>query len=68
MTFRKVPPMTTVDLSAAVWRKSTRSSSEGNCVEIAPLTTAVAVRDSKNVPGPALAFPTPSWSAFLNTR
>ena len=39
------------DLTGAVWRKSTRSSSEGVCVELA---NAGAVRDSKNPVGPVL--------------
>jgi hypothetical protein len=48
------------------WRKSSRSndSASGSCVEIAFAAQAVAVRDSKNVPGPTLAFPGASWEAF----
>ena len=29
------------------WRKSTRSDDYGNCVELAALTNAIAIRDSK---------------------
>jgi hypothetical protein len=48
-------PTAPADLSAATWRKSTRSSGGGsNCVEIASLPRVVAVRDSKNPEGPAL--------------
>ena len=49
------------------WRKSSRSASEGNCVEIAHPATAqmVAVRDSKNPIGSTLNFPTPTWIHFL---
>jgi hypothetical protein len=40
------------DLSTARWRKSSRSSGQnGACVELA---STGAVRDSKNVAGPAL--------------
>ena len=48
------------------WRKSSISddSASGSCVEIAFMARAVAVRDSKNVPGPTLAFPTSGWAAF----
>ena len=58
--------MTAPDLAQAIWRKSTRSGSESNCVEIAHLPAAItAIRDSKNPTAPALSFPTPSWSYFL---
>lgn len=56
------------DLSRVVWRKSSRSSSNGGaCVEVA--TTAEPMhlaRDSKNPSGPALAFTPVEWTAFLN--
>ena len=45
-------PTAPPDLSAAIWRKSTRSSGGGsNCVEVAPLLSRVAIRDSKNPEG-----------------
>lgn len=49
------------------WLKSSYSASEGNCVEVAHLgEPTTAVRDSKNPTGPALIFPTPTWSRFLH--
>ena len=56
------------DLSRASWRKSTRSSSEGqNCVEIAAnLPGIVAVRDSKNPDGAKLIFTSAEWTAFIH--
>ena len=55
-----------MDLSSAAWRKSTRSGSSGNCVEVADnLTGVVAVRDSKDPAGPALTFTPDAWAAFI---
>ncbi|HEY1642273.1 MAG TPA: DUF397 domain-containing protein [Streptosporangiaceae bacterium] len=54
------------DLTGAVWRKSTRSNSGGNCVEVARnLPGVVAVRNSKQPGGPVLRFSPAQWSAFL---
>jgi hypothetical protein len=54
------------DLDLAVWTKSSRSTDQGNCVEVAALGTTHALRDSKNPTGPALKFTTAAWSAFTN--
>jgi hypothetical protein len=56
-----------IDLSGAAWRKSTRSSSQGqNCVEVAAgLPGIVAVRDSKHPAGPPLIITPRNWTAFI---
>jgi hypothetical protein len=51
--------------SDGVWRTSSRSGSEGNCVEVAWVPGLVAVRDSKDRSGPTLAFPESAWRAFV---
>jgi len=48
------------------WRKSTKSQSNGQCVEVADLAQSVAVRDSKDKTGPTLAFNPESWKAFVS--
>ncbi|MFD8531395.1 DUF397 domain-containing protein [Streptosporangium canum] len=56
-----------MDLSAAVWRKSSRSGDNGGqCVEVADnLPGVVAVRDSKDPDGPALLFTPAEWRSFV---
>ena len=54
------------DLAPAVWRKSTRSSDQGVCVEVAHLSDHQAVRDSKDPSGPALMFTAAEWTAFTS--
>ena len=47
------------------WRKSTHSdSSGGDCVEVAGLPVAIAVRDSKDPEGPKLVFGRTAFSVF----
>ncbi|MFI8081463.1 DUF397 domain-containing protein [Kitasatospora sp. NPDC086009] len=55
-----------VDLSAAMWRKSTYSGPDNECVEVADGVPGVTpVRDSKDPEGPALVFPAEAWLAFV---
>lgn len=55
------------DLSRASWRKSSHSQlQESECVEVAELDNIVAVRDSKNPDGPALALTPSTWHSLLS--
>jgi hypothetical protein len=56
-----------VDLSQAIWRKSTFSNGNGgDCVEIATnLPGIIAMRDSKDPDGPRLVFTPAEWAAFV---
>ncbi|MFJ8544127.1 DUF397 domain-containing protein [Streptomyces sp. NPDC093586] len=48
------------------WFKSSYSGTEGgDCVEVAPGTAAVHVRDSKDVPGPVLTVSREAWAGFV---
>ncbi|MHA7958304.1 DUF397 domain-containing protein [Streptomyces sp. L500] len=48
-----------------IWRKSSYSSGNGQCFEIAVRRGAVATRDSKDLTGAALTFGVDAWSAFV---
>ena len=54
------------DLPGARWRKSGRSSAQGNCVELARLPGhGIAVRNSRDPDGPALVYTRAEIAAFL---
>jgi Domain of unknown function (DUF397) len=54
-----------MDLNHIRWRKASYSSGNGGaCVEVGTARHAVAVRDSQDPAGPALAFAPARWQAF----
>jgi hypothetical protein len=50
-----------------VWRTSSYSSVQGNCVEVARAAglPRILVRDSRRPAGPVLSFAHPGWSALV---
>lgn len=57
-----------MDRARPQWRKSSRSGGEGgNCVEVARLGQAVAVRDSKRPYGARLAVSSRAWERFTRS-
>ena len=54
----------TTGMTAATWRKSSYSGANNDCVEAGNLPGAVAVRDTKDPDGPALAFTPANWAVF----
>ena len=57
--------MREADVPQVRWHKSSHSSANGQCVEVAPVAGTVAVRDSKNPAGPELIFTRQAWVAFV---
>jgi hypothetical protein len=53
----------------AMWRKSSWSGFNGNCIEVANFGTGrIGVRDAKNLgQGPVLVFSEWSWQQFLDS-
>ncbi|MGO4747097.1 DUF397 domain-containing protein [Streptomyces sp. 2MCAF27] len=52
--------------SEVVWRVSSYSGGQGNCLEVADnLPHGVHVRDSKRPAGPVIVFSHSSWDAFV---
>ena len=52
--------------STHAWKKSSRSTGNGACVEVkSPAVETVVVRDSKDPQGPVLTFSPAAWASFV---
>lgn len=58
--------MTKDPLAGATWRTSSRSATQGECVEIAHAPTVTGIRDSKNPTGARLILTPLQWASFLS--
>ena len=65
-SIQEVRGMTEIDLSRAEWHKSSYSSQDGNCVEVARnLPGLVAVRDSREPGRAKLLVSQETWQVFI---
>ncbi|MEU7164323.1 DUF397 domain-containing protein [Streptomyces morookaense] len=53
-------------VSGAIWQKSSYSSGNGQCVEIAFQHGVVATRDSKDIRRSTIAVDANAWAAFIH--
>lgn len=47
------------------WRKSSYSTLQTDCVEVAPMPGTTGIRDSKNINGGELRAPGKAWTSFI---
>ncbi|MFJ6985652.1 MULTISPECIES: DUF397 domain-containing protein [unclassified Streptomyces] len=52
-------------VTGSAWRKSSYSSHNGDCVEVAELGEAMALRDSKNARGPVVSVSRQAMAVFV---
>jgi hypothetical protein len=49
------------------WRKARASAGNGACVEVAPVSGQIVIRDSKDPEGPVLSYSPEAFQSFLAT-
>jgi hypothetical protein len=56
-----------MEAPGAVWRTSSHSTQDGNCIEVAVAPPGrIAVRDSKDRQGPPLVLASQQWQQFTS--
>ncbi len=58
--------ITAEELDGAAWHKSSQSGSNSGCVSVATIRDYCAVRDSKNIDGPAIIVSRAAWAKFIS--
>ena len=60
--------MRTPKLDNQIWRTSSHSAGNGDCVEVGDVarSSSLAIRDSKDKAGPILLFAAHEWRAFVH--
>lgn len=58
--------MSNLEISGLQWRKARRSANNGACVELAPASGQIFVRDSKDQDGPKMRYPMATWMVFVS--
>ncbi|XRQ09214.1 DUF397 domain-containing protein [Actinomadura welshii] len=53
-------------VEVAIWRRSSRSTQQGDHSKIATAEAVLLTRDSKDPDGPVLGFETDAWGTFLD--
>ncbi|WP_371574666.1 DUF397 domain-containing protein [Streptomyces sp. NBC_01314] len=62
---RRVPQVEPTALRDALWHRSSHSSGNGACVEVAFVESLTAVRDSKDTDRPGPVFRPAEWRRFV---
>jgi hypothetical protein len=57
--------MSNLEISDLQWRKARRSINNGACVEVAPVSRQILIRDSTDRNGPVMRYPRCSWRIFI---
>jgi hypothetical protein len=58
-------PLSNLNVDGLQWRKAIRSCNNGACVEVAPVSGQILIRDSMDRNGPVMRYSGLSWYTFV---